>query len=106
MSKVLFCTPSRPIFFCGDIHVNYLQIAYGMGLQSFYGKRSQRLLRAVSRAAHGQIKINGISNSLNYCGIFNIIYVNDTCDRGPLNTNWRAADWKPMVCGEIRLNSA
>jgi hypothetical protein len=40
-----------------------------MGLQTFYGKGTQRLLWASSSAASGKI-LSGALNCLNYCKIF------------------------------------
>lgn len=41
-----------------------------MGLQTFYGIRTHRLLWAGSRAASGKITVIGISDRLNYSVIF------------------------------------
>jgi hypothetical protein len=49
-----------------------------------------------SAVGSGQITVSGVPNCLNFSEMF-AIYTIYKWDRGPRNTTWRTAGWKPMV---------
>jgi hypothetical protein len=86
--------PTSPILSCNE------SIIYSMSLQYFYGKGPHPLLCAGSLDARGKITVSGIRNRLKYCVIC-VVYTQFKCGRGPHNTTWRAASWRPTICSVI-----
>jgi hypothetical protein len=71
---------------------------YVVGLQAFYDKGPHPFLLAASRASHGRITINRVPN----CGIFSV-YTVYICGCEPRNATWRAAGWRPILCGLVMI---